>query len=185
MHYIFDRRLNMVDVALNDLSDKDLYEEDSKQKLIDEHKIEIPDLNIKKLSHEIKTVKLNYDNAPKGFTYTPNEEYDYILFKIPFTKEEFVSDLFKTGEKEQGCYIKGDALYYKEYSAEKLKDNTVAIEEIQKKAFSASNDVQEKIDGYQREAKKFNDEILPVEVSQRLDKEKLKRHTKESIQHPK
>ncbi|MER3465084.1 MAG: hypothetical protein C4329_12390 [Chitinophagaceae bacterium] len=101
-------------------------------------------------------MKLNYDNAPKDFKYTPGEECDYVLFKIPFTKEEFVDDLFKTSEKDQGCYIKGDTFYYKEYSAEKLKDNTVLIEEIQKKAIGASNDVQEKIDGYQREAKKFN-----------------------------
>jgi hypothetical protein len=174
MHYIFDRRLNMLDIALDQLSDKDLYDENIKNKLIKEHTIEIPDLVFNKLSHEVKTVKVTYDNAPKDFKFTLNEEYDYILFKIPFIKEEFVGDLFKTGEKDQGCYIKGDTLYYKEWSIEKLKDNAPMIAEIQKKAIDASNQVQEKIDGFQRDARKFNEEILPKEVAERLDREKGK-----------
>lgn len=181
MHYIFDRRLNMLDIAINDLSESDLYDEEIKDKLIKEHTIEIPDLQYNKLSNEIKSVKITYDNAPKDFKYTPNEEYDYILFKIPFTKEEFVSDLFKTGEKDQGCYIKGDTLFYKEFSVEKIKDNQPLIEEIRKKATEASNSVQEKIDEYQRQAKKFNEEILPVEVTKRLEKQKDKKKADQTV----
>jgi len=54
MHYIFDRGLNMLDIALNDLSGRDLYEEGVEQKLIEDHKIEILNLDMGKLSHEVK-----------------------------------------------------------------------------------------------------------------------------------
>jgi hypothetical protein len=172
MHYIFDRRLNMLDIALHDLPEDDLSKEHIAEELWKDHRIEIPELEWSKEKISFKKEKLTDDNVPDHFHIKEGEEYEYMEYSVPFSGSEFIEDIFKTADKTEGLSIHKDKVIYREYSHDKIEDNEAETGRIRFNARKAIGTVAERLDEFAADAAEFNQTVLPSAIASRLANEK-------------
>lgn len=175
MHYLFERRLNMVDVALNSLTEEEILEEDREQKLLEEHRIAIPQLEWEKASYDIKKTRLTSDNAPPDFHIHHGHEYTYLECSIPFSDPGFIEDIFTLSSKAEGLSIKPDSLVYREYSHDPIEKGNAEYERIKANVHKAAAAVEMRLDEFAADAVEFNQVFLPAAVQQKLAAEKVRR----------
>jgi hypothetical protein len=172
MHYIFDRRLTMLDIALHDLKEEDLSRQHIAEELWKDHRIEIPELEWSKEKISFKKEKLNDDNAPEDFHIVEGKEYEYLEYSVPFSGSEFIDDIFKTADKTEGISIHKDKVIYREYSHDKIEDNQAETDRIRFNAKKALGIVAERLDEFAADAAEFNQTVLPSAIASKLANEK-------------
>jgi hypothetical protein len=172
MHYIFDRRLNMLDIALHDLKESDLSKEHIAEELWKDHRMEIPELEWSKEKISFKKVELSDDNAPEDFHIKEGEEYEYLEYSVPFSDSEFIEDIFKTADKTEGLSIHKDKVIYREYSHSKIEDDPAETDRIKFNAKKAIGTVAERLDEFAADAAEFNQTVLPSAIASKLANEK-------------
>lgn len=175
MHYLFARRLNMLDIAINELSDEALEKETTAAELLKDYRIEIPELQLDKAKCEIKKEKLTADNAPEAFHTRHGHEYDFLSCTFPFSSPEFIDDILKITSKEEGLTLKPKEIVYKEFSHHKIETNNAEYERIQANAHKAIAPVSMLLDEFAADAVEFNQLQLPAAISEKLSAEKLRR----------
>lgn len=175
MHYLFERRLNMLDIAINDLSDEALKKEATATELLKDYHIEIPELQTEKVKYEIKKEKLTTDNAPEAFHNQHGHEYDFLSCTFPFSSTEFIDDILKMTSKDEGLTIKPKEIVYKEFSHHKIETHNAEYERIKANAHKAIAPVSMLLDEFAADAVEFNQLQLPAAISEKLSAEKLRR----------
>lgn len=175
MHYLFQRRLNMVDVALNKMKDEQVQDADVAQQLLQDHKIEIPALEWEKAKYEVKKERLTSENAPPEFTIRHGHEYDYLICTIPFSDDEFISDIFKLTAVPEGLTIKPNEIEYKEYSHDAIDENGVEYQRIKHNSRKVAQTVELQLDEFAADAVEFNQVFLPAAVTEKLAAERKRR----------
>lgn len=169
----------MLDIALHELSEKELGRENIAEELWKDHRIEIPQLEWSREKISFKKEKLTNDNAPEDFHIEEGKEYEYLEYTVPFSSSEFIDDIFKTTDKEEGISIHNDKVIYREYSHDKIEDNTEETQRIRFNAKKAIASVASRLDEFAADAAEFNQTVLPSSVATRLANEKGMRSEKE------
>jgi hypothetical protein len=171
MHYIFERRLNMLDIAIHELKDEEISQERIAEKLLKDHRLFIPKLEMKKEHIEIKKEKLTSDNAPKDFHIDEGKQYEYLKYTVPFSSSEFIDDIFSMSSKTEGLSIHSDKIIYKEYSHDKIEGNSVEENRIRHNARKAMSTVYNRLEEFDADAQEFNQTTLPLAIATRLSNE--------------
>ncbi|MDB5252507.1 MAG: hypothetical protein JWP27_1676 [Flaviaesturariibacter sp.] len=175
MHYLFERRLNMLDVELNALKDDDLQKEDLFDRLVDDYRIAIPELNWDKAKYEVKKERLTLDNAPAEFHVRHGEDYHYVVCTVPFSETDYITDIFKMAAPSEGLSIKPKEIEYREYSHDKIEENDAEYERIKTNARKAAQTVDQQLDEFAADAVEFNQVQLPAAVGEKIAQEKSRR----------
>lgn len=175
MHYLFQRRLNMVDVALNEMKDEEVNDENTAQKLLEENRIVIPDLEWNKAKYEVKKERLTSENAPPEFTVRHGHDYYYMICQIPFSDDNFISDIFKLTAVPEGLSIKPKEIEYREYSHDEIPEKGPEYHRIVANSRKAAEVVEMQLDEFAADAVEFNQVFLPVGIAQKLAAERTRR----------
>lgn len=173
MHYLFARRLNMLDIAIHSLSDEELLSEEKQQKLAKEYCIEIPELNRDKAKAEIKKEKLTSENAPENFHVHEGQEYQYFSYKIPFSSSEYISDILKLQNKHEGLSVSEKELEYREYSHSHIEEDGSENTRLRRDAEKAIEGIELCLDEFAANAVEFNQMILPKAIVEKCEAERM------------
>ncbi|MCW3072986.1 MAG: hypothetical protein JWP69_55 [Flaviaesturariibacter sp.] len=177
MHYIFERRLNMLDVAINDLKEKDIADAELPMRLAEEHRMEIPELDLAKAEYKVKKERLTSDTAPKDFHIRHGEEYSYMTATFPFTDDAYIRDILTLQKLDEGLTITPKEVIYKEYSHSPFEEGSEEYLRIKANARKAVHTVELSLDEVAAEAAEFNQVYLPAAIKEKLAYEKVRRQT--------
>jgi hypothetical protein len=175
MHYIFQRRLNMLDVVINDLKDEELGDPGLEKKLQEEHRIEIPEVVYDKVKYDVKKERLTSETAPAGFHIRHGQEYNYMTATFSFSDDQFITDLLTLQNSDEGLLLAGKEVVYTEYSHDPIAKDSPEFERIKDNAKRAMATVELCLDEAAADAAEFNQVYLPAAIDQKLAAERARR----------
>ena len=175
MHYIFQRRLNMLDVHINDLKDEELADAGIEKKHFEDHKIEIPEVSYDKAKYDVKKERLTSDTAPADFGIHHGKEYNYMKVTFPFSDDTFVTDLLTLQNADEGLTLAGKEVVYTEYSHDPIEKDSPEFQRIKDNAHRAMTTVELTLDEAAANAAEFNQVYLPAAIDQKLAAERARR----------
>jgi hypothetical protein len=179
MHYLFERRLNMLEIAIHGCSDEELAGFSLPETLLREYSILIPELLHDKAKESTHKKEVLATEGPEGFHLRHKEKAYYYTRKIPFSSTGYLVDILPMRVCEEGLSITPEAVTYIEYSHTEMEGNTRAIVALRAHAEKAIDDVALMLDEYAANAVEFNQLVLPVSIVEKIQAERLLRFEKE------
>ncbi|RYY97412.1 MAG: hypothetical protein EOO11_10975 [Chitinophagaceae bacterium] len=175
MHYLFERRLNMLEVALHELTDEALADPGLPERLQRDHAIQIPELDTDKVKEDHSKKELLPNETPEGFKLRKKGTYYVFTYTVPYTFKDFVTDILPMRSCDEGLSIGADNVVYREWDHEPIEGNTRELLRLRANAEKAVADVQLSLDEYAANAVEFNQLLLPVAIMEKIQAERLMR----------
>ncbi|GAA4323458.1 hypothetical protein [Flaviaesturariibacter amylovorans] len=175
MHYLFERRLNMLEVALHGLSDAALADPGLPENLQRDYAIHIPELDTHKVKEEHSKKELVPNETPEGFHLRKKGTFYVFTYTVPYTSKEFITDILPMRSCDEGLSIGADNVVYREWDHEPIEGNTRELLRLRANAEKALADVQLTLDEYAANALEFNQLVLPVAIIEKIQAERLLR----------
>jgi|GEM_PF-5763178 len=175
MHYLFERRLNMLEIEVHDLKDDALADFGLQARLQNDYSIDIPVLNTDGAKEEIDDKEVLPEEGPEGFRLREKTKVYYYRCRAPFSSKAFISDLLPMVTKEEGLSISEEAATYTEFSHVPLEKDTRERLALWARAQKAFADVSLTLDEFAANAVEFNQLILPAAVLEKIQAERLLR----------
>lgn len=179
MHYLFERRLNMLEIAVHELSDEALADFGQPDTLLKDYSIYIPELNAEKVKEGFHKKDILPDEGPEGFRIRHKEKAYYYTYEVPFTHSEFLTDILPMRSCEEGLSISADHLRYTEYSHTPIDGDAHEKQRLRANAEKAIADVTLVLDEWAANAVEFNQLVLPVAIQEKIQAERLLRFERE------
>jgi hypothetical protein len=181
MHYLYERRLNMLEIAIHELSDEQLADYGQPDMLLRGHVLEIPDLEHDHMKEEFHEKDLLPGEGPEEFRLRKKSKaYNYVA-KMPFTSSELITDLLPIRSCMEGLSIAPDGLTYVEWSHEPLGENGPDKQRLRANAEKAFADVQLTLDEFAANSAEFNQLLLPVAIQEKIQAERLFRFEQQTL----
>ena len=179
MHYLFERRLNMLEIAVHQCSDEALADFGLPETLLKEHLIYIPELLTDKAREDTHQKDVLPDEGPEGYKLRHKEKTFYYTYKVPFSSGEFLSDILPMRVCDEGLSVTPTHVLYTEYSHTPIDDSTRELLRVRANAQKAISDIVLILDEWAANAVEFNQLLLPVAIQEKIQAERLLRFERE------
>lgn len=179
MHYLFERRLNMLEIAVHELSDEALADFGQPQTLLQDYSIYIPEVNFEKVKESTHKKDILPDEGPEGFKVRHKEKAYLYTYQLPFTGSDFLTDILPMRVCEEGLSITPEHLLYTEYSHAPIDGDSHEKQRLRANAEKAIADVTLVLDEWAANAVEFNQLVLPVAIQEKIQGERLLRFERE------
>ncbi|TCZ74085.1 hypothetical protein [Flaviaesturariibacter aridisoli] len=175
MHYLFERRLNMLEIAVHQLTDEALADFSLPETLLKEHLIYIPELLTDKAKEDTHKKDVLPDEGPEGYKLRHKEKTFYYTYKVPFSSEEFLTDILPMRSCDEGLTVTPAHVQYTEYSHTPIEGNTRELVRMRVNAEKTIADIALILDEWAANAVEFNQLVLPVAIQEKIQAERLLR----------
>jgi hypothetical protein len=181
MHYLYERRLNMLEIAIHELSDEQLADFGLPETLLRDHTIDIPDLEQDKMKEDFHEKDLLPGEGPEEFRLRKKTKAYYYTAKAPFSSKEFIADLLPMRTCMEGLSIAADGVSYTEWSHEPLGKDGPDKQRLRANAEKSFADVKLTLDEFAANAAEFNQLVLPVAIQEKIQAERLLRFEQQAL----
>jgi hypothetical protein len=181
MHYLYERRLNMLEIAIHALSDEQLADYSLPETLLRDHTIDIPDLEQDKMKEDFHEKELLPGEGPEEFRLRKKTKAYYYTAKTPYSSKEFIQDLLPMRSCMEGLSIAADGLTYTEWSHEPLGKDGPDKQRLRANAEKSFADVKLTLDEFAANAAEFNQLVLPVAIQEKIQAERLFRFEQQAL----
>lgn len=179
MHYIFERRLNMLEIAVHQCSDEQLADFGLPETLLKDHLLYIPELLTDKAKEGTHKKDVLPDEGPEGFRLRHKEKAYYYTYEVPFSSEDFLTDLLPMRTCDEGLSVTPAQVRYTEYSHTPIEGQTRELVRMRVNAEKAIADIGLVLDEWAANAVEFNQLVLPVAIQEKIQAERLLRFERE------
>ncbi|RYY90656.1 MAG: hypothetical protein EOO15_01670 [Chitinophagaceae bacterium] len=179
MHYLFERRLNMLEIAIHELSDEALADYGQQQTLLKDYSVYIPEVNLDKVKEGFHKKDVLPDEGPDGFKLRHKERAYYYTYQVPFTANEFLTDILPMRVCDEGLSVTPEHLLYTEYSHTPIEGDGHEKQRLRANAEKAIADITLVLDEWAANAVEFNQLVLPVAIQEKIQAERLLRFERE------
>ncbi|GAB4091452.1 hypothetical protein [Flaviaesturariibacter terrae] len=179
MHYLFERRLNMLEIAIHELSDEALADPGQPATLLQDYRLEIPTLLTDKAKEGTHKKDVLPDEGPEGYKLRHKEKAYYYTYEAPFSSEEFLTDILPMRSCEEGLSVSTEKVRYTEYSHTPIEGNTRELVRMRVNAEKSMADIELLLDEWAANCVEFNQLLLPVAIQEKIQAERLLRFERE------
>ncbi|RYZ21786.1 MAG: hypothetical protein EOO16_11675 [Chitinophagaceae bacterium] len=173
MHYLYQRRLNMLEIAIHELSDEQLADAGLQEQLLKDYSVTVPDIDREKLKEDYHEKELAPGEGPEDFRLRKKTKAYYYTAKAGFLNDEFVEDLLPMRVCMEGLSIAKDGLTYTEWSHEPLGKDVPDKQRLRANAEKSFSDVQLTLDEFAANSAEFNQLTLPIAIQEKIQAERL------------